>query len=122
MIFKFLELKEKMNFAEIKSENVSSWSNEQICSALIEAKKIEKLTDFMKETLRNRVDANIIFKVSNGTVQIGKPGMYLSHDTNTVNERFLLEPVRPHMLDSGTPPVGVTIKWSKKSVRVIPAN
>ena len=119
-----------MNFAEIKSENVSSWSNEQICSALIEAKKIEKLTDFMKETLRNRVDANIIFKVSNGTVQIGKPGMYLSHDTNTVNERFLLEPVRPlnknlvraHMLDSGTPPVGVTIKWSKKSVRVIPAN
>ncbi len=117
-----------MNFAEIKSENIMSWTNEQICSALIEAKKIETLTDFMKETLRNRVDVDVIFKVSNGTVKIGKPGMRLNHDINTVSERFLLEPVRPlnkalvraHMIDSGTPPVGVSVKWNKKAVYIMP--
>ena len=44
-----------MNLSDIKTTDISNWNNDQICAALVEAKKIEKLVDFMKDTLRERI-------------------------------------------------------------------
>ena len=119
-----------MNLSDIKTTDISEWNNDQICAALVEAKKIEKLVDFMKETLRERIENDTELVVSNGKVKIGHPSMLLSHDVTAIEERFLLNPIRPlnktlvraHMIDSGGPPVGVTVKWSKKTIRVTPTN
>tara|TARA_Y100001978_G_scaffold182915_1_gene180123 strand:- start:230 stop:589 length:360 start_codon:yes stop_codon:yes gene_type:complete len=119
-----------MNLSDIKTTDISEWNNDQICAALVEAKKIEKLVDFMKETLRERIENDTELVVSNGKVKIGHPSMLLSHDVTAIDERFLLNPIRPlnktlvraHMTDSGGPPVGVTVKWSKKTIRVTPTN
>jgi len=113
-----------MNLSDIKTTDISNWNNDQICAALVEAKKIEKLVDF------ERIENDTEIAVSNGKVKIGHPSMLLSHDVTTIDERFLLNPIRPlnktlvraHMTDSGGPPVGVTVKWSKKTIRVTPAN
>ncbi len=119
-----------MNLSDIKTTDISNWNNDQICAALVEAKKIEKLVDFMKDTLRERIENDTEVVVSNGKVKIGHPSMLLSHDVTIIDERFLLNPIRPlnktlvraHMTDSGSPPVGVTVKWSKKTIRVTPTN
>ncbi len=119
-----------MNLADIKTTDISEWNNDQICAALVEAKKIEKLVYFMKDILRGRIENDTEIEVSNGKVKIGHPSMLLSHDVTTIDERFLLAPVRPlnktlvraHMTDSGGPPEGVTVKWSKKTIRVTPTN
>ena len=115
-----------MNLSDIKTTDISEWNNDQICAALVEAKKIEKLVDFMKETLRERMENDTEVAVSNGKVKIGHPSMLLSHDVTAIDERFLLNPIRPlnktlvraHMIDSGGPPVeddNMTIKekWEK---------
>jgi len=34
-----------MNLSDIKTTDISNWNNDQICAALVEAKKIEKLVD-----------------------------------------------------------------------------
>ena len=117
-----------MNLANIQTKDIASWNNDQLCAALVEAKKIEKLVNFMKETLRERLESDTTIEVSNGKVKIGNPSMLLSHDVTTIDERFLLNPIRPlnktlvkaHMIDSGAPPTGVTVKWSKKTVRITP--
>jgi len=119
-----------MNLSDIKTTDISEWNNDQICAALVEAKKIEKLVDFMKDVLRERMENDTEIVVSNGKVKIGHPSMLLSHDVATIDERFLLNPIRPlnktlvraHMTDSGGPPEGVTVKWSKKNIRVTPTN
>ena len=48
-----------MNLSDIKTTDISEWNNDQICAALVEAKKIEKLVDFMKETLRERIENDL---------------------------------------------------------------
>ena len=119
-----------MNLTDIKITDISDWNNDQICAALVEAKKIEKLVDFMKDTLRERMENDTEVVVSNGKVKIGHPSMLLSHDVTTIDDRFLLTPIRPlnktlvraHMTDSGGPPVGVAVRWSKKTIRVTPKN
>ena len=117
-----------MNLANIQIKDILSWDNDQLCASLVEAKNIEKLVNFMKETLRERVESGTTIEVSNGNVNIGSGYMMLSHDVTTIDERFLLNPIRPlnktlvkaHMIESGAPPTGVTVKWSKKSVRITP--
>jgi hypothetical protein len=117
-----------MNLANIQMKDILSWDNDQMCASLVEAKKIEKLVNFMKETLRERVESGTTIEVSNGKVNIGSGYMMLSHDIETIDEGFLLNPIRPlnktlvkaHMIESGAPPTGVTVNWSKKTVRIIP--
>ena len=116
-----------MNLANIQMKDILSWDNDQLCASLVEAKKIDKLVNFMKETLRERVESGTTIEVSNGKVNIGSGYMMLSHDIETIDEGFLLNPIRPlnktlvkaHMIESGVPPVGVTVNWSKKTVRII---
>lgn len=118
-----------MNLSDIKTTDISEWDNEQICAALVNSKKILKLVEFMKETLRERVENDTEVIVSNGKVKIGRPSMTLSHDVTTIDERFLMAPIRPlnktlvkaHMIDSGGPPEGVSIGWRKKPIYITPS-
>jgi len=45
-----------MNLSDIKTTDISNWNNDQICAALVEAKKIEKLVDLMIQKLQFRME------------------------------------------------------------------
>lgn len=121
-------LKTTMNFAKIESHEIYEWNCKQLCAALIEAKKIEKLVNEMKDILRERLTPETVISTSNGKVKIGKSAMSFTFDEQNIDNRYLLEPIRPlnknmvraHLTDTGELPEGVNIKYSKKTVTISP--
>ena len=117
-----------MNFAAIESHEIYEWNNQQLCAALIEAKKIEKLVNEMKDILRDRLTQDTTISTSNGKVKIGKSAMSFTYKEQNVDDRYLLEPIRPlnknmvraHLTDTGELPEGVKVKYSKKTVTISP--
>jgi hypothetical protein len=117
-----------MNFANIESHEIYEWNCKQLCAALIEAKKIDKLVNEMKDILRERLTNGTVINTSNGKVKIGRSAMSFTYEEQNVDDRYLLEPVRPLnknmvracLTDSGQLPEGVKVKYSKKTVTVSP--
>jgi hypothetical protein len=117
-----------MNIFKINSNEIYDWDNKKICTFLIEAKKIEKTVEKMKDILRNRLTQNITIKTSNGKVKLGKSSMTFTYKEKIVNDKYLMSPIRPlnkkrvrsQLIKSGKLPEGVKIKYSKKSITLIP--
>lgn len=116
------------NFSSLTPDIIDKWDAKQLCAALIEAKKIEKSVEIIKERLRKILIPGSKTVVSNGVVKISKPGkIFHIVNENIVSETFLLPPIRPldkkkvlaHFLATeGNLPMGVSVKKSKSSVIV----
>ena len=116
------------NFSSLTPSTIDSWNIDQICVALVEAKKIEKIFEQLKERAREQISPGKTIKVSNGSVKVTAPGKLFSIvNQNIVPEAFLLPPIRP--LDKkkvrvyftsteGQLPVGIGVRSSKSSVTV----
>ncbi len=118
----------KMNsLTGITSDKIQSWNIDQVCAALVEAKKMEKIIEQLKQRVRNEVTPGITLTVSNGTVSVREPGITFTYREDLTPEDYLLPAIRPlnkarvraHYDDTdGEVPAGVTSKISKSSVVV----
>ena len=116
------------DFSSLTPGIIDKWDTNQLCAALIEAKKIEKSVELLKEKIREKVISGSRIDVSNGCIRVTKPSrIFFIANENIIPECFLLPPIRllnkkkvqAHFsITEGQLPMGVGSKNSKASVIV----
>ena len=115
------------SLSNITISDVHKWNIQQVCAALVESKKIEKLIDVLKKRVREEVEPGASVQVSNGNVSVREPGITFSYVESQTPEGYLLPAIRPldkrraraHYDDTdGGVPAGVTARINKPSVVV----
>ena len=115
------------SITKVTTADIRGWNISQVCAALVEAKKIEKVIEALKKRLRLEVEPGESIQVSNGAVSVREPGIRFTHVESQTPEEYLLPAIRPldkrraraHYDDTdGGTPEGVTAVISKPSVVV----